>query len=109
MLNDLAKTICSSMRLNEILDRVVKNSIKILRVEQGAIFLVSENSTAPLKTLIRRGDTDESQKPYRLGVGLSGWLIKHKKPLMIQDIKTDNVFAHTRGKPKKSNRYWGFL
>jgi sigma-B regulation protein RsbU (phosphoserine phosphatase) len=101
MLNDLAKTICSAMRLNEILDRVVKNSIKILRVEQGAIFLVSENSTAPLKTLIRRGDTDEGKKPYRLGVGLSGWLIKHQKPLMIQDIKTDGRFRTYTGETEE--------
>ncbi|MFQ5709053.1 MAG: PP2C family protein-serine/threonine phosphatase [bacterium] len=96
VLNELARTICSSMKLSDILDRVVKNCIKSLRAEQGAIFLVSENDAGLFKTLIRRGNTEEGKKPYRLGEGLSGWLIKHKKPLIIQDLKQDRRFRGFR-------------
>ncbi|RMD91034.1 MAG: GAF domain-containing protein [Calditrichaeota bacterium] len=101
ILNDLARTICSSMKLNEILNRVVERSIKTLQAEQGAIFLISTEAGSPFKTLVRRGDTEEGKKPFRLSEGISGWLIKHKKPLIIQNLAEDSRFRGYRSESEK--------
>lgn len=101
ILNDLARTICSSMKLNEILNRVVERSIKTLQAEQGAIFLLSTEAGSPFKTLVRRGDTEEGKKPFRLSEGISGWLIKHKKPLIIQNLAEDSRFRGYQSESEK--------
>lgn len=101
VLNELARLISSTMEVDEILDRVVHSAIKAIGAEQGVISLVEEDQEAPLRTLVRGVDTSRPGKPLRLNDLLSGWLMKHKKPLVIHNLSTDERFQRV---PVKGNR-----
>jgi sigma-B regulation protein RsbU (phosphoserine phosphatase) len=95
VLNEIATAISSTLSLNRILDLIVQECLKHLRVEQGAVMLLDEKrDKKPFETVVRRGDTSANQLPFRLDAQLTGWMLKNRMPLLINDFLTDKRF-HT--------------
>ncbi len=94
VLNDLAITASSSLDVNQVLDIIVEKSIKATKGEQGSILLLTEQEDSPLKTLIRQQDRSRLLT-YRIGTNITGWVLKHQKPLIIDDLSTDERFNTT--------------
>jgi sigma-B regulation protein RsbU (phosphoserine phosphatase) len=92
ILNELAAAIDSTMSTDQIMNLIVQESIKAIGVEQGAIMMITEKAASPMKTLIRGMDASSGGIPYRLGVSLTGWMLKNQKPLLIEDFTTDERF-----------------
>jgi serine phosphatase RsbU (regulator of sigma subunit) len=93
ILNDVATTITSTHSIEHIVDLIVRKCVKHLKVEQGAVMLLDEkNHSNPLKTMIRQQDTLYDMLPYRLDAQLTGWMLKHKTPLLVKDLKNDDRF-----------------
>ncbi|MFQ5823310.1 MAG: GAF domain-containing SpoIIE family protein phosphatase [bacterium] len=92
-INQLARIISSTMPVNQILDKVISVSVKAIGAEQGTISLLEKKrSEAPFKTLVRKVDSSKIDTKYRLDEDLSGWMLKNRKPLVINDISTDDTF-----------------
>ncbi len=47
----------------------------------------------PFHTMIRRADTTANISPYRLDDQLTGWMLKHQKPLVVNDFANDERFS----------------
>jgi sigma-B regulation protein RsbU (phosphoserine phosphatase) len=92
VLNELASAIDSTMTTDEIMNLIVQESIKAIGVQQGAIMMITDKAASPMKTLIRGMDSTSEGIPYRLGVSLTGWMLKNQKPLLIEDFTTDERF-----------------
>jgi len=92
ILNDLSRVISSTMDPQEVMETIVKRSVKAIGAEQGAITLVEESSGSPMKTLIRASDTSKSQMKFHIDQNILGWMIIHKKPLMSNDVTKDENF-----------------
>lgn len=93
ILNDIATAISSTQSLEKIVDLIVHKCVKHLRVEQGAVMLLNEKDmNKPFHTMIRKQDSVISSLPYRLDAQLTGWMLKNKSPLLVNDLKTDNRF-----------------
>jgi sigma-B regulation protein RsbU (phosphoserine phosphatase) len=93
ILNDIATAISSTQSLEKIVDLIVHKCVKHLRVEQGAVMLLNEKDmNKPFHTMIRKQDSVISSLPYRLDTQLTGWMLKNKAPLLVNDLKTDNRF-----------------
>jgi sigma-B regulation protein RsbU (phosphoserine phosphatase) len=93
VLNDVALAVSSTLALNEIVELIVQKSVKHLRVEQGAVLLLDKHEDqAPLRTMIRRAQSDYSGIPYRLGDQITGWMLKNQQPLVVNDLLTDSRF-----------------
>lgn len=93
ILNDIATAISSTQSLEKIVDLIVHKCVKHLKVEQGAVMLLNEKDlTKPFHTMIRKQDSVISTIPYRLDAQLTGWMLKNKSPLLVNDLKTDNRF-----------------
>ena len=92
VLNELAAAIDSTMSTEQIMNIIVQGVIRAIGVEQGAIMMITEKAASPMKTLIRGMDTSSDGVPYRLGVSLTGWMLKNQKPLLIEDFATDKRF-----------------
>ncbi|MFQ5865529.1 MAG: GAF domain-containing SpoIIE family protein phosphatase [bacterium] len=85
-INQLARIISSTIPVEQILDKVVSVSVKAIGAEQGTIHLLEEKqSDDPFKTLIRKAASSKMGVKYRLDDELSGWMIKNRKPLVIND------------------------
>ena len=93
ILNDIATAISSTQSLEKIVDLIVHKCVKHLRVEQGAVMLLNEQDmNKPFHTMIRRQDSVINSLPYRLDAQLTGWMLKNKSPLLVNDLETDSRF-----------------
>ncbi len=93
ILNDIATAISSTQSLEKIVDLIVHKCVKHLRVEQGAVMLLNEQDmNNPFHTMIRKQDSVISSLPYRLDTQLTGWMLKNKVPLLVNDLETDTRF-----------------
>jgi sigma-B regulation protein RsbU (phosphoserine phosphatase) len=93
ILNEISVAISSTMKVEEINKLIISKCIQSIGVEQGAVTLIGENEAEPLKTLVRVMDKKFDNIPYRLGMSLTGWMLKNQKPLLINDITTDARFS----------------
>jgi len=94
ILNEIATAISSTQALDRILDLIVKKCVKHLKVEQAAVMLMDENKQdKPFETVIRRGDTARDRLPFRLDTQLTGWMLKYRSSLIVNDFLTDKRFS----------------
>lgn len=101
VLNDLAIAAGTSMEVDQMLDIIVEKSIKAVKAEQGSILLVTDQKDTPLKTLLRQPDRRSRIMTYKIGTNITGWVLKHKKPLVIENLTTDSRFQTTEQERKE--------
>jgi sigma-B regulation protein RsbU (phosphoserine phosphatase) len=101
VLNDLAIAAGKSLEVDQMLDIIVEKSIKAVKAEQGSIMLVTEQQEAPLKTLVRQADQRSRLLTYKVGINITGWVLKHQQPLMIENLSTDSRFQTTEQERKE--------
>jgi sigma-B regulation protein RsbU (phosphoserine phosphatase) len=105
ILNDIATAISSAESLDALIERIVHKSIKHLGAEQGTVTLLHAQETdGPFKTMIRSTDTSREILPYHLDTQLTGWMLKNKRPLLINDFQNSDDFqtAHRNDYPIRS-------
>jgi phosphoserine phosphatase RsbU/P len=92
-LNEIATAVGSTLSLDRILDLIVQQCLVHLEVEQGAVMLLDEKrDKKPFETMVRIANPAGGQLPYRFDAQLTGWMLKNKKPLLINDFITDDRF-----------------
>lgn len=101
VLNDLAIAASMSLEVDQMLDIIVEKSIKAVKAEQGSIMLLTEEKEAPLKTLIRQADQRSRLMTYKIGINITGWVLRHQQPLVIEDLATDSRFQTTEQERKE--------
>ena len=92
ILNDLARAIGASLNTQEIIQTIVRRSLRASSAEQGVITLVEEQSQQSMKTLVRTMVSSREQEHFHFNQALLGWMHLNKKPLVINDPKTDERF-----------------
>lgn len=93
VLNEIATAITSIQSLEQIVDLIVRKCVKNLKVEQGVVMLLDEkDQNNPFHTMIRKQDSISNILPYRLDAQLTGWMLKNKNPLLINNLKNDTRF-----------------
>jgi sigma-B regulation protein RsbU (phosphoserine phosphatase) len=98
VLNEIATAISSTLTLDQIVDLMVQKSVKHLKVEQAAVMLLDEQKQEnPFQTMVRRADSSNEILPFRLNTQLTGWMLKHQKPLLVNDFQNDDRFKGLAG------------
>ncbi len=98
VLNDIATAVSTTNDLKQVIELIVHECVNHLNVEQGAIMLLDPTETDDqFRTIVREIDTDTGIVPYHFGVQLSGWMVKYKMPLLINDFPNDNRFTNISG------------
>jgi len=98
ILNEIATAINSTLALEKILDLITQRCVHHLWAEQGAVLLLEEQKAAkPFQTICRVGATSHQRLPFRLDDQLTGWMLKHRAPLLINDMRNDRRFATGEG------------
>jgi len=96
ILNNIATAITSTQSLEKVIEMMVKSCIKHLKVEQGAVMLLEEHENGnQLHTIVRKQDSSSEKLPYRFDTQLTGWMMKNKAPLLINEIYNDARFKFT--------------
>lgn len=93
VLNEIALAINSTMAPEQINELIVGKCVKRLGVAQGTIHLFGNTEADPTKTLVRVMRPGQDGLPMRLGIQLTGWMHKNRRPLVINDLATDERFG----------------
>ena len=92
ILNDLARAIGASLNLQDIMRTIIHRSIRAIRADQGVITLVDHQSHDVMKTLVRTMASSSQSPQYHFSQSLLGWMHLNKKPLTVNDPRTDERF-----------------
>ncbi|MCX6137731.1 MAG: SpoIIE family protein phosphatase [Ignavibacteriales bacterium] len=93
ILNDLARAIGASLSSQEIIQTIVRRSIRALNAEQGVVTLFEEQGQDSMRTLVRTMVSSTGQEMHHFSQALLGWMQIHKKPLVINDPRNDDRFS----------------
>ncbi len=98
ILNEIATAISSTLSLNDIVNLIVRKCVKYLKGEQVAVMLIDEEQENQLlKTMVRGADTSAERLPYRFNSQLTGWMLKYRTVLVINDFANDDRFQSEKG------------
>ena len=101
-LYDLSQAVTSTLRLPQVLHRIVDSVLTLLDVDKFALFLYDTND-GRLKMVVERGlaegAADRIQPAF--GQGIPGWVMEFETPTAVQDVAADHRNAsaplHTEG------------
>ena len=92
VLNELSIAISSSRGTEEVIQTIIRRSIKAIGAEQGVITMVGEDASDPTKTLVRTMASSGDREAYSPDQNLLGWMYINRKPLVINDPRGDSRF-----------------
>ncbi|MDD3641938.1 MAG: SpoIIE family protein phosphatase [Candidatus Krumholzibacteria bacterium] len=93
IINDISTAINSTLSLEKIIELIVQKCIKHLKVQQGTVTLLeSGGSENQFRTIMRKADQTTGYMPLHLDTQISGWMLVNKKPLVIDDLESDDRF-----------------
>ena len=93
ILNAIGTAASSTMSVNAIVELIVQESVRQLKVEQGSVMLLQdETDNDPFRTMARKAHSGSDVVPFRFGQQLTGWMLKHQKPLLINNLREDPRF-----------------
>ena len=101
VLNQIAVSSGKASDIDQILNLIVQKSIDAIKAEQGSILLVTKDKDKPVKTFVRQDDTSRLQHNYHIGTNISGWVLKNKQPLIIENLSEDKRFIPTEDEKKE--------
>ncbi|MBS4027912.1 MAG: PP2C family protein-serine/threonine phosphatase [Ignavibacteriales bacterium] len=92
VLNDLARAISGLQSSEEIIDTIVRRSLRAINAEQGVITLVEKDKAEPMKTLVRAMVNSMEHEEFHVNELMLGWMQLNKKPLLIDNPRSDSRF-----------------
>ena len=85
-LSQVLRTVCSSLKVDEILHHIIEQAINLCQAHQGSIILFDPESIQLAKTLIRQGQSDKNKLDHHLNNLLAGWVLDHKEKLITNNL-----------------------
>ncbi len=96
VLNDLGRAIGSSLDSQQIMQTIIRRSLRAVSAGQGVITLVDDVDALQTKTLVRTMVASGSQERFHVNQALLGWMELNKRPLMLNDPRADGRFEGVR-------------
>ncbi len=95
ILNDLARVIGASTNGEEIMQTIIRRSLRAVNADQGVITLVEDDEQS-MRTLIRTRVSSADAPEYHLHQALLGWMHLNKRPLVVDAPQDDPRFRGVR-------------
>lgn len=93
ILNDLGRAIGASLNSQDIMQTIIRRSLKAANAEQGVITLVDRREEQTMGvTLVRTMMSSSDHTQFHLNQNLVGWMQLNKKPLISDDVRNDDRF-----------------
>ena len=89
----ISTLINSTLEINEVLKRIMDSANRMVEAEASSLLLIDE-ATESLYFQVALGDKGEEVKRFtlKIGEGIAGWVAKHSKPLLVEDVQKDARF-----------------
>jgi diguanylate cyclase (GGDEF)-like protein len=98
----IVKEVNSNLGLKHCLKSIIENTVKLLNVERASL-MVLDKQAKELKIECATGISQQviNTTRVKVGQGVSGWVAKTGKPLLINDISKDKRF-----RPREKGKYY---
>jgi transcriptional regulator with GAF, ATPase, and Fis domain len=93
-INNLLNRICQLREINHIMSAIIAEMIRLTAADQGVISLVEPTRGEELQTVIRDEHDEQSVLPYKISGSLSGWVLKNKRILKVDDLDSEERFRN---------------
>lgn len=102
ILHDVGSLLVSTLDQTVVRHRAMEAITKIMSAETGSLLLV-DDERQELYFEVALGEKGKTLKEVRLGMGegIAGWVAKHGKPLIIDDVTQDRRFQGRMDKKSK--------
>jgi len=84
--------VCQARETNHIMSVIIDELVSFTNASQGVVNLVSKRGESSLETVVRKEQPNSDDIPYKVDALLTGWILKHKRTLKVDDLDTDNRF-----------------
>ncbi len=93
VLHDTIRDVTSTLSVREVLERLLDRALSHLDSEIASILL--QHGDAALRVEVARGLPEDvaGDTVVALGEGISGWVAREGRPLLVDDIETDPRFS----------------
>jgi len=96
VLNKLASIIASTMPLDQVLRKVVAESVKAIGADQGKIELLEPGAgKANLLETSVQISASHKRCSVKLDTQITGWMLKNQRPLLVNGIAEDPTFLNS--------------
>jgi len=94
-INQVSTALCSVLKTSDLFQLIVETSINFTKAEKGSLMIV-DNKTDELVVKVALGTDAEQIKNKRKNMndGITGWVCRNRKPLIIKDLRYDNRFSY---------------
>jgi transcriptional regulator with GAF, ATPase, and Fis domain len=92
-LNRIAGLVGATTDFERTLKTIIEEVRTLTHAMLGSISVVDESSLDGMTTLVRGERMDIDSITYTVDRSLTGWVLEHKKPLVIEDLKQDQRFS----------------
>lgn len=92
VLNDLARTIGAARDSQEVMQTIIRRSLRAVHGEQGVITLAEQAAGVDGRTLVRTNVSSSSHPRFQAPNALLGWMHLNKKPLILNEPQHDERF-----------------
>ncbi len=97
ILNDLATAIGGTNDPTEIMQIIVKRSLRTVHAEQGVITLIDQHRNHDLlSTFVRSMSSSSEHRAIHPDESVLGWIMTYQRPLVVNDPANDPRFQGTR-------------
>ncbi|MDY7040768.1 MAG: GAF domain-containing protein, partial [Chloroflexota bacterium] len=98
----ITRELTFSLDLNKVLDRTLRNITRAVGASHGSIMLL-DPVTDGLVYRARLGGreplpADGEPTPFKPGVGLAGWVLQHREPVLVNDVQEDERWLPSTGR-----------
>ncbi|HEQ98138.1 MAG TPA: GAF domain-containing protein [candidate division Zixibacteria bacterium] len=92
-INSVIDKISRVRETNHIMSIIINEAMRLTDANQGVINLVKRQSDEDMHTVIRKADPLTGDFPFKVHSQISGWVLRNKEMLRIDDLDTDNRFS----------------
>lgn len=98
---DIGQALNSTLKIQDLLDLIIEKAIEVTNGSSGSIMLINEEDGS-LVIRSARGLSAQAMKKTRLklGEGITGWVGKSGKALLVSDVSKDNRYRAINKKVK---------
>jgi HD-GYP domain-containing protein (c-di-GMP phosphodiesterase class II) len=90
---DLTKNFREGFYVDVLLDSIASSATKLLNAEASSVLLYDETGLLKFAHLSGRNAAALKGREVKLGEGLTGWVAREGKPVILNDVKSDPRFS----------------
>jgi PAS domain S-box-containing protein len=108
LLQDSIRAMNSAIELDDLLQMIVQNAVRVLKAEHSSIGLVDQQTGELVIRCATGVDASElRRRRFAPGVGVAGQVIQHGRPMIVDDVLRDPHYLYANAGPDDAAHHAG--